>query len=108
MGELMKQHLLDLQAEVSLIGDVRGLGSMLLMELVKDRDTKVPAPDETLLMTQECLKRGLIAIRSGLYGNCIRFLPPLNITDDQVDEAMGVIAEALRVVETSRREAVKA
>lgn len=108
IGERIRQHLLDLQAEVPLIGDVRGLGAMMLMELVRDRDTKVPAPDETLMLTQECLKRGLIAIRSGLYSNCIRFLPPLNITDEQVDEALGVIAEALRVVETSRREAAKA
>ena len=104
----IRNHLLDLQAEVQLIGDVRGLGAMMLMELVRDRDTKVPAPDETLLLTQECLKRGLIAIRSGLFSNCIRFLPPLNITDEQVDEAMSIIAEALRVVETQRREAVKA
>ena len=108
IGDRIRNHLLDLQAEVQLIGDVRGLGAMMLMELVRDRDTKVPAPDETLLLTQECLKRGLIAIRSGLFSNCIRFLPPLNITDEQVDEAMSIIAEALRVVETQRREAVKA
>ncbi len=108
IGDRIRNHLLDLQAEIPLIGDVRGLGAMMLMELVRDRDTKLPAPDETLLLTQECLKRGLIAIRSGLYGNCIRFLPPLNITDEQVDEAMSIIAEALRVVETQRREGVKA
>jgi len=107
IGDRIRNHLLDLQAEVQLIGDVRGLGAMMLMELVRDRDTKVPAPDETLLLTQECLKRGLIAIRSGLFSNCIRFLPPLNITDEQVDEGMSIIADALRVVETQRREAVK-
>ena len=108
IGDRIRGHLLDLQAEIQLIGNVRGLGAMMLMELVRDRDSKVPAPDETLLLTQECLKRGLIAIRSGLFSNCIRFLPPLNITDEQVDEAMSIIAEALRVVETQRREAVKA
>ncbi len=108
IGDRIRQHLLDLEAEVPLIGNVRGLGPMMLMELVRDRDLKTPAPDETLLLTQECLKRGLIAIRSGLYSNCIRFLPPLNVTDEQVDEAMGIIADALRVVETQRREAVKA
>ncbi len=108
IGDRIRNHLMDLQAEIQLIGNVRGLGAMMLMELVRDRDTKLPAPDETLLLTQECLKRGLIAIRSGLFSNCIRFLPPLNITDEQVDEAMSIIAEALRVVETQRREAVKA
>jgi 4-aminobutyrate aminotransferase / (S)-3-amino-2-methylpropionate transaminase / 5-aminovalerate transaminase len=76
---------------------------MLLMELVKDRTAKTPAPDETLQITNECFKRGLIAIRSGLYSNCVRFLPPLNITDEQIDEGMGVLAEAVRVVESNRR-----
>jgi 4-aminobutyrate aminotransferase/(S)-3-amino-2-methylpropionate transaminase len=106
MGERLNQHLLDLHAEVPLIGDVRGLGPMQLMELVKDRATKTPAPDETLMLTQETFKRGLIAIRAGLYSNCIRFLPPLNITDEQVDEGMAVIAEALRVVEGKRQAAM--
>lgn len=104
VGARIREHLVDLQAETPLIGDVRGLGPMLLMELVKDQDSKTPAPDETLGVTTECFKRGLIAIRAGLYSNCIRFLPPLNISDAQIDEGMGVIAEALRVVEGRRRE----
>ena len=106
MGQRLNQHLLDLHAEVPLVGDVRGLGPMQLRELVKDRTTKVPAPDETLMLTQEAFKRGLIAIRAGLYSNCIRFLPPLNITDEQVDEGMAVIAEGLRVVESKRQAAL--
>lgn len=108
IGDRIRSHLTDLQAEFSLVGDVRGLGAMMLMEMVKDRQTKAPAPDETLQLTQESFKRGLIAIRAGLYSNCIRFLPPLNMTDAQLDEGMGVIGEALRVVETRRRETVKA
>jgi len=104
VGARIREHLLDYQAEIPLIGDVRGLGAMMLMELVKDRDQKTPAAEETLQVTQECFKRGLVAIRAGLYSNCIRFLPPLNITDEQVDEGMGVMGEALRVVEGARRE----
>jgi 4-aminobutyrate aminotransferase/(S)-3-amino-2-methylpropionate transaminase len=104
VGARIREHLLDLQAEVPLIGDVRGVGPMMLMELVKDPVAKTPAPDETLGVTNECFKRGLIAVRAGLYSNCIRFLPPLNITDEQIDEGMGVIAEAVRVVEGKRRE----
>ncbi len=103
IGARIREHLLDLQAEIPLIGDVRGLGAMMLTELVKDRDLKTPASDETLQVTTECFKRGLIAIRAGLFSNCIRFLPPLNISDEQVDEGMGVIAEAIRIVESSRR-----
>ena len=103
VGARIRQNLLDLQAEMPLIGDVRGLGAMMLMELVKDPVAKTPAPDETLQVTNECFQRGLVAIRAGLYSNCIRFLPPLNITNEQIDEGMGVLAEAVRVVEGSRR-----
>lgn len=103
VGERLRRHLLDLQAEFPLIGDVRGLGAMLLMELVKDRADKTPAAEETLQLTQEAFQRGLVAIRAGLYSNGIRFLPPLNITDEQLDEGMAVMAEALRAVESSRR-----
>lgn len=106
VGARIRRWLLDLQAEIPLIGDVRGLGAMMLMELVKDRETKTPAPDETLQLTQEAFKRGLVAIRAGLYSNGIRFLPPLNISDAEIDEGMAVIGESLRVVESSRRAAM--
>jgi 4-aminobutyrate aminotransferase / (S)-3-amino-2-methylpropionate transaminase / 5-aminovalerate transaminase len=95
VGERFRSHLLALQEEFALIGDVRGLGSMVLMELVTDRETKTPATNETMLVTQAAFRRGLIAIRAGLYSNCVRFLPPLNISDDQIDEGMGIIREAL-------------
>jgi 4-aminobutyrate aminotransferase/(S)-3-amino-2-methylpropionate transaminase len=103
VGERLHQHLLDMQAEMPLIGDVRGLGPMILMELVKDPVSKTPAMDETAQVTAETLQRGVITIRAGLYSNCVRFLPPLNIGDGQIDEAMGVVAEAVRVVESNRR-----
>ena len=82
-----------------LIGDVRGLGSMLLIELVKDRTTKEPAPDETLAVLKAACRNGVIAMRAGLFTNCIRFLPPLVITDDQLREGLGVIEQALIDVE---------
>jgi 4-aminobutyrate aminotransferase/(S)-3-amino-2-methylpropionate transaminase len=95
VGEQLRQHAWALQREYPLIGDVRGLGSMVLMELVTDTTTKTPATTETMAVTQAAFKRGLIAIRAGLYSNCIRFLPPLNITDAQIDEGMDVLREAL-------------
>ncbi|MBC7814022.1 MAG: 4-aminobutyrate--2-oxoglutarate transaminase [Burkholderiales bacterium] len=98
IGARMREHLLELQANVPLIGDVRGLGPMLLIEMVKDRTSKVPAGDEVPQIVNEAFKRGLVIIRAGLYSNCIRFLPPLNISDDQVDEGMGIVSEAVRVV----------
>jgi 4-aminobutyrate aminotransferase/(S)-3-amino-2-methylpropionate transaminase len=83
-----------------MVGDVRGLGSMMLIELVKDRETKTPAADETLAIVKAACRKGVIAMRAGLFSNGIRFLPPLVITDDQLDEGLGVIEQALTEAET--------
>ncbi len=64
---------------------------MLAIELVRDPEKKTPAVDETLRVTQEALQCGVIAIRAGLYSNCIRFLPPLNISDADIDEGMSIL-----------------
>lgn len=71
---------------------------MLVMEIVKDAVTKAPWMEATAAIATETVKRGVITIRAGLYSNCIRFLPPLVITDAQLDEAMAVVAEAVDVV----------
>jgi len=99
VGMRMREHLTWLNAESVLVDDVRGLGAMLLIELVQNPLTRQPAPDQTLQIIQEALRRGVIAIRAGLYSNCIRFLPPLNMPYDQIDEGMQVIADAVAVVE---------
>ena len=78
-----------------LIGDVRGLGSMLVMEFVKDTETKTPWMEATAAVTAETVKRGVITIRAGLYSNCVRFLPALDITDSLLDEALDVVAESV-------------
>lgn len=72
------------------IADVRGLGPMLAIELVKDEHL-TPDPDLTLAVTKAALGRGLIIIRAGLYSNCVRFLPPLTTSIEQVDEALAVL-----------------
>ena len=99
VGDRLHGHLLRLEDESEMIGDVRGLGPMLLAEFVLDRETKAPASAYTVPVVQEALKRGVITMRAGLHTNCLRFLPTLNITDDQLDEAMDVVGEAIRVVE---------
>ncbi len=76
------------------VADVRGLGPMLCIELVSDGHLK-PDPDLTLAITKATLQRGLITIRAGLYSNCVRFLPPLTVSDEQIDEALGVLGEAM-------------
>jgi 4-aminobutyrate aminotransferase/(S)-3-amino-2-methylpropionate transaminase len=103
VGDRIRQHLVNIQRESKLVGDVRGLGAMLAMELVRDQDLKTPASDETSMVTAETLKRGLITIRAGLYSNCVRFLPPLTLSDEQIDEGMSIVAEAVRVVEEQPR-----
>lgn len=77
------------------ISDVRGLGSMLAIELVHDPVSRQPDSDATLAVTRAAVARGLVVIRAGLFSNCVRFLPPLTVTDDQVDEAMTVLADAV-------------
>jgi 4-aminobutyrate aminotransferase/(S)-3-amino-2-methylpropionate transaminase len=73
------------------VGDVRGLGPMLALELVKDPVDKEPWIEATQAMNAETLQRGVITIRAGLYSNCVRFLPPLNLSDAELDEALDVI-----------------
>jgi 4-aminobutyrate aminotransferase / (S)-3-amino-2-methylpropionate transaminase / 5-aminovalerate transaminase len=103
-GDRIRGHLEAIQAEhPDLVGDVRGVGAMLVMELVEDPATKTPDPTATLALTAATLERGVITIRAGLYSNCVRFLPALTITDDEIDEAMTVVAEATRVVAKERR-----
>jgi 4-aminobutyrate aminotransferase/(S)-3-amino-2-methylpropionate transaminase len=68
---------------------------MLVMELVKDPVTKVPWMEATAALTAATVKRGVITIRAGLFSNCVRFLPPLNITNSDLDEALDVVAVAL-------------
>jgi 4-aminobutyrate aminotransferase/(S)-3-amino-2-methylpropionate transaminase len=77
------------------IGDVRGLGAMCAIEFVKDRQTKEPDNVTPPLVVEEAFRRGLIMIRAGLYGSCLRSLVPLVITDDQLHEAMRVLGEAI-------------
>lgn len=99
VGQGLRQHLNQIQAEhPQIIGDVRGLGAMLAMEFVTDPDSKQPNMDLVGTITQEALKHGLITIRAGLYSNCLRFLPPLNITDAQIDEGMTIVAQVLKQI----------
>ena len=86
------------------VGEVRGLGSMLAMEIVQDGDCRKPCMETTAAITTETLKRGVITIRAGLYSNCVRFLPPLTISDSDLQEAMDVIdASVAAVVEQDKK-----
>lgn len=71
---------------------------MLVMELVEDSVTKKPWMDAASAITAETVRNGVITIRAGLHSNCIRFLPPLTIDDELIDEAMDVLDAAVDTV----------
>jgi 4-aminobutyrate aminotransferase/(S)-3-amino-2-methylpropionate transaminase len=98
IGDRIRSRMLAWQERHPQIGDVRGLGAMLALELVRDPATKEPAPDLATRVAEEALERGLLLLKAGVYGNCIRVLVPLVITDAQLDEALGVWEEALDAV----------
>jgi 4-aminobutyrate aminotransferase / (S)-3-amino-2-methylpropionate transaminase / 5-aminovalerate transaminase len=95
LGEAMRERMLAWQQRWPSIGDVRGLGAMLAIELVGDPATKAPAPELATKVVEAAAERGLLLLKSGIYSNCIRVLVPLVITDGQLDEALGVWEDAL-------------
>ncbi len=80
------------------IGDVRGLGAMIAVELVTDPRTKAPASDETKAIIKWCYEHGVITLSAGTHGNIIRTLMPLVISDDELEEGLAVYAQALEEV----------
>jgi 4-aminobutyrate aminotransferase/(S)-3-amino-2-methylpropionate transaminase len=95
LGEAMRERMLAWQQRWPSIGDVRGLGAMLAIELVDDPATKAPAPELATKVVEAAAERGLLLLKSGIYSNCIRVLVPLVITDGQLDEALGIWEDAL-------------
>jgi 4-aminobutyrate aminotransferase/(S)-3-amino-2-methylpropionate transaminase len=100
IGATMRQRFESLQARVPQLGDVRGLGSMLALEFVEDRVSRAPDAALAARVVELALQRGVILLRAGLAGNCIRNLAPLTLTDAQLDEALGVLEGA--IVEATR------
>jgi 4-aminobutyrate aminotransferase / (S)-3-amino-2-methylpropionate transaminase / 5-aminovalerate transaminase len=86
------------QKKWPLVGDVRGLGGMCAIELVRSAETLEPAEAETKQIAEYCYKHGVITITAGTFGNVIRILVPLVVTDEQLDEGLNVIEEALASV----------
>jgi 4-aminobutyrate aminotransferase/(S)-3-amino-2-methylpropionate transaminase len=99
VGDVLRAELMRMQSSGTLIGDVRGLGPMMLVELVLDRETKTPAPAHALAVIKRAVASGVLLIRAGLYSNCIRFMPPLSISEAELREALAIVAESLAYVE---------
>ncbi len=98
IGDVIRARMLAWQERFPAVGDVRGLGAMLAIELVRDRATKEPAPDLAAAVVEAALERGLLLLKAGVHGNCIRVLCPLVIGDAELDEALDVWEDALAAV----------
>jgi 4-aminobutyrate aminotransferase/(S)-3-amino-2-methylpropionate transaminase len=95
VGETIRARMESWQERWPRIGDVRGLGAMLAIELVSDPATKEPAADTASEVVEAAAERGLLLLKSGIYANCIRVLAPLVLTDAELEEALAVWEEAL-------------
>jgi 4-aminobutyrate aminotransferase-like enzyme len=98
VGTYLRGKLDALKEKYPVIGDVRGMGLMQALELVKDRETKEPAPEATVQLMERARDNGLLIGKGGLYGNVIRLSPPLNIARTDVDEAIGLLDKAFAEV----------
>jgi len=95
LGDAMRARMEGWQQRWPQIGDVRGLGAMLAIELVLDPQTKEPAADLATSIVEQAARNGLLLLKSGIYSNCIRVLTPLVLADAELDEALSVWEDAL-------------
>jgi 4-aminobutyrate aminotransferase len=97
-GALLRARLEDLRSRWSCIGDVRGLGAMVAMEMVRERRADAPDAEITKALVQAAGRRGLVLLSCGVYGNVIRFLAPLTLPDAQLAEGLAILEAALEDV----------
>jgi 4-aminobutyrate aminotransferase len=95
MGSRLLQGFEQLKERFPFIGDARGLGLMVAMELIIPGKGKEPDGETAMKVLNNCLERGLLAYMAGLYGQVVRFIPPLNVTQSQVDEALNILEDSL-------------
>jgi 4-aminobutyrate aminotransferase/(S)-3-amino-2-methylpropionate transaminase len=95
IGERIRSRMVGWESRFDAVGDVRGLGAMLAIEVVRDRATKEPAPELATAVVEHAAARGLLLLKAGVYSNVIRVLVPLVIADGELDEALDVWEESL-------------
>jgi len=96
IGQSIKMRLTKMQKELSCIGDVRGPGAMVAMELVKNRDPHVPDAELARALVQRSAQNGLVLLSCGIYSNVIRFLMPLTAPDAIINEGLDILERSLR------------
>jgi 4-aminobutyrate aminotransferase / (S)-3-amino-2-methylpropionate transaminase / 5-aminovalerate transaminase len=103
VGNIIQKTMQEWKSKYKVIGDVRGLGAMQLVEFVKDRKTKEPDMEVAMEVIKDAISHGLILIRAGLFSNCIRLLPPIVITDEQLTEGLKVLENAIARADDKRK-----
>jgi 4-aminobutyrate aminotransferase / (S)-3-amino-2-methylpropionate transaminase / 5-aminovalerate transaminase len=98
VGDILMQRLRKFQGEFTCVGEVRGLGAMVAMELVRNRDAHAPDADLAKALVQRAAANGLVLLSCGLYANVIRLLVPLTASDAIINEGMDIIEKSLREV----------
>jgi 4-aminobutyrate aminotransferase/(S)-3-amino-2-methylpropionate transaminase len=98
-GEVIRQRLDPLVDELELVGEVRGLGPMVGIELVTDKQTKEPAKAQASEVVRRCHEKGVLILKAGTYDNVVRLLAPLVITDSDLNEGLDVLIESIRSAE---------
>ena len=98
LSSLLKNRLIEIADRTEIVGDVRGLGLMFGIELVRDRKTKEPATKERNAVVQECYKKGLIVMGAGAYKNVIRFLPALNIDEASLNKGLDIFENIISTI----------
>jgi 4-aminobutyrate aminotransferase/(S)-3-amino-2-methylpropionate transaminase len=98
LGQKLKKRFDSWQDRYEIIGDVRGIGPMLALELVRDRQTKEPAADEAKALVKFCFEKGLILLSCGNYGNVIRTLMPLTIGTDELERGLAIMEEGFHTL----------
>jgi 4-aminobutyrate aminotransferase/(S)-3-amino-2-methylpropionate transaminase len=101
LGDTLRGRLDGFQERYETVGDVRGIGPMIAMELVEDRHTKTPAAERTKALVKHCFDRGLIVLSCGHYGNVIRLLMPLVIGDAELEEGLAILEEGLERIDAA-------
>lgn len=94
-GEVLRERLQQWREKFPHVGDVRGLGLMQAIEFVKSKSSKIPDPDSAKALTKYAYEHGVILMSAGTYGNVVRFLPPLTIEHEVLNEALDILEAGL-------------
>ena len=102
IGELITHRLHEMAEQFDCIGDVRGYGAMIAMELVEARDSHRPNKELTQELVKEAGKKGLVLLSCGVRANVIRFLVPLTAEKEIVNEGLNILSSCLELVQNTR------